>query len=307
MNVIVFGGCGFIGSHVVDTLLASGHSVTVFSRSKERFRGSHQNVKYVLADFKDRGAIAESLRGHDAVVHAISTTVPGTANLDPISDVSENLIGTIGLLELIRDAGISKIVYLSSGGTVYGAVPRRPVSEEHPLNPINSYGVVKAAIERYLEIFHRSFGLQYVVIRAANPYGKRQGKSGVQGVVASFMRCLQEGRPIEIWGDGSIIRDYLHVSDLAGLCVMALESNACGTFNAGSGRGLSLLQVADVVTEVAGVPVEKKFFPGRQIDVPYSVLDIKKAFETFNWAPTTDFADGVRDTWGWVLESSSES
>lgn len=303
MKAAVLGGCGFIGSHVVDALQASGHSVTVFDRFKERYRDPLPGVDYMLGDFADKMALAEALSGKDTVFHLISTTFPGTASLDPKADVAGNLLGTLTLLETMKTLGIRRIVYLSSGGTVYGHAPSHPIPEDYPLNPINSYGIVKVAIERYLEMYARSEGLLPIAIRAANPYGPRQGHTGIQGVIATFMRRVRDGQPIEIWGDGTVVRDYLHVSDLAELCVTAAESDVCGAVNAGSGRGQSLLDVIDVLAEVSGRSIVKNFKPGRQIDVPYSVLDIGKAQTLLGWHPRTPFVEGVRETWNWMLSS----
>ncbi|RGP38165.1 NAD-dependent epimerase/dehydratase family protein [Pseudotabrizicola alkalilacus] len=300
MRALVFGGCGFIGSHVVDALLAAGHSVTVFDKAMERYRAPLPGVEYMTGDFADKMAWAEALSGKDVVFHLISTTFPGTANLDPKADVTGNLIGTLNLIEVMNTLGIRRLVYMSSGGTVYGPAPGHPIPEDYPLNPINSYGIVKVAIEQYLAMYRISHGLQPVVIRAANPFGPRQGHTGVQGVVATFMRRLQTGQPIEIWGDGKVVRDYLHVADLAQLCLAAAESDLCGAVNAGSGQGRSLLDLIEALAHVTGQEIAPVFKPGRTIDVPYSVLDITKAQTVLGWQPATEFRDGLRSSWDWM-------
>jgi UDP-glucose 4-epimerase len=303
MRALVLGGCGFIGSHVVDTLRAAGHSVTVFDRAPERYRGPVPDVEYLLGDFTDKMAVAEALNGQDVVFHLISTTFPGTANIDPKADVSGNLIGTLNLIETMNALGIRRLVYLSSGGTVYGPAPGHPVPEDFPLNPINSYGIVKVAIEQYLQMYRTTHGLQPIAIRAANPFGTRQGHAGVQGVIATFMRRMLDRQPIEIWGDGQVVRDYLHVSDLAALCLVAAQSDLCGAINAGSGQGRSLLDVIEALAEVSGQVIEPSFKAGRKIDVPYSVLDIAKAKDLLGWQPTMDFRSGLRSTWEWMRDT----
>lgn len=145
MRATVLGGCGFIGSHVVDALCAAGHSVTVFDRSMERYRAPVPGVDYMMGDFSDKMALAEALNGAEVVYHLISTTFPSTANLDPKADVTSNLIGTLGLIETINSLDVKRLVYLSSGGTVYGKAPAHPISEDFPRNPLNSYGIVKLA------------------------------------------------------------------------------------------------------------------------------------------------------------------
>lgn len=305
MRVAVLGGNGFIGSHVVDALRTTGHEVTVFDRAMERYRDPLPGVVYMLGDFSDKMALAEALNGKDVVYHLVSTTFPGTANLDPKADVTGNLIGTLSLIETMTSLGIRRLVYLSSGGTVYGSAPGHPIPEDFPLNPINSYGIVKVSIERYLHMFRLCHGLQPIAIRAANPFGPRQGHTGVQGVISTFMRNLRDGQPIEVWGDGRVVRDYLHVADLASLCVTAANSNFCGAINAGSGQGRSLLDLIDAISDVSGQPISPDFKPGRKVDVPYSVLDITRAGEVLGWKPMTDFRDGLRETWEWVRQDGS--
>lgn len=299
MKVLVIGGNGFIGSHVVDALLEAGHDVRVFSRHPERFRSPLPEVDYRIGDFRDRMAIAEALTGIDAVFHLVSTTFPGTANLDPKTDVRENLVGTIELIETMLALQISRLLFLSSGGTVYGVPERVPIPENHPLRPINSYGIVKLAIEQFIEMYRRTRNLSPVIIRPSNPYGTRQGHLGVQGVVSTFLENVALSRPIEIWGDGSVVRDFIDVRDLADICVLAGTSTQEGTYNAGSGVGTSLAQLLEIIRDVSSKRITVNYKPARLIDVPVSILDCSHARETFEWHPTRSLLEGVKDTWVW--------
>jgi len=179
MRVLVLGGCGFIGSHVVDALMDRGNSVGVFDRGPERFRAPVPKVDYHFGDFTEKSALLEAMSGADAVVHLVSTTFPGTANHDAPGDVAGNLLGTLGVLDAMVSLGVRRIIYLSSGGTVYGVPEVEPIPEDHPLRPINSYGIVKVAIEHYLELYRRSYGLSTLAIRPENPFGPWQGHDGV--------------------------------------------------------------------------------------------------------------------------------
>jgi len=293
MNVLVLGGCGFIGSHLVDHLLASGHKVRVFDRSREIFREPLEQVEYTHANFNDKHMLAEALNGIDAVCHLIATTTPSTSNLDPTADVNDNLVNTLHLLELMREKSLRRILYLSSGGTVYGEPESSPVREGHPLNPINSYGIVKVAIEKYLNMYQRLYGIQPVVLRPANPYGPRQGHTGVQGLIGTLFSKLKLGDVFEIWGDGSVVRDYLHVDDLARLCVMALESNSCSVFNAGSGQGYSVNDVIKLTSEITGQDVKVKYSEGRSFDVQEIILNIERANSQLGWKPEISLFDGI--------------
>jgi UDP-glucose 4-epimerase len=305
MRVLVIGGSGFIGSHVVDALIGAGHSVRVFSRHPERFRAALPDVEYYLGDFRDRMALAKALSGIDAVFHVVSTTFPGTANLDPKTDVSENLVGTLDLIETMLGLGVKRLLFVSSGGTVYGVPEQVPIPESHALHPINSYGIVKVAIEQFIEMYRRTRGLSPVIIRASNPFGPRQGHSGVQGVVSTFIDRVVHGKEIEIWGDGSVIRDFIDVRDLAEFCVLAGTSAQEGIYNAGSGVGTSLTELLDVIRDTTKMDVMTNFKPARLIDVPVSVLDCARAAEDFGWTPRRSLRDGIADVWAWKTASSS--
>ena len=300
MKVLVIGGSGFIGSHVVDGLLAHGHSVRVYDRQPERFRTPLTGVDYRFGEFADRMALIEALSGIEAVYHLLSTTVPGTADLDPATDVRDNLVGTINLLDSMQRLGLSRILFLSSGGTVYGIPDTIPIPETHALRPINSYGIVKATIEYYLEMYRRTRGLSPIVIRASNPFGPRQAHSGVQGVISTFLRRILAGQALEIWGDGAVVRDYLEVGDLAELCVRAGTSDKEGAYNAGSGHGMSVNEVVEAVRNVTGADFNIIYKPGRPVDVPRSVLDCSRAKNDFGWECETGFSSGLSNTWKWV-------
>jgi UDP-glucose 4-epimerase len=300
LKVLVLGGNGFIGSHVVDQLLANGHSVRVFDRDMEKFRPPLSAVDYRIAGLENVAMLSEALEGMDVVFHLISTTVPSTSNRDPLFDIETNLMGTVRLLNLIREFSVNRIVYLSSGGTVYGNPDCTPIPESHPLRPVCSYGVVKVAIENYLLMYHQLYGLEYVTLRASNPYGERQGHAGVQGVIGTFMERVHSNQSIEIWGDGSVVRDFIYAGDLAELCVLAGNSEISGTFNAGSGEGKSINQIVEALSDVASRPIEPVYRVGRDYDVPSVVLDNQKARAVFGWSQKTCLKDGLDRSWRWV-------
>ncbi len=299
LKALVLGGNGFIGSHLIDRLLSRGYWVRVFDRFPERFRKPLANVDYRIAQFSDSFALAEALEGIDIVYHLISTTVPGTSNLNPAADINDNLIMTVRLLEQMTKAGVKRILFLSSGGTVYGNPEKLPVTENHPLNPICSYGIVKLAVEKYLFMYQRLYGLQPVVIRPSNPYGPRQGHIGVQGLIATFIHKIINGETIKIWGDGLITRDYLYIEDLVKLCVIAGGSDYTGIFNAGSGQGHSILSIIDILADIVGEQLDIIHEPVRSFDVREVVLDITKAKEKFGWHPDISLEDGIKKCWLW--------
>ncbi|WP_323754012.1 NAD-dependent epimerase/dehydratase family protein [Marinobacter sp.] len=302
MRALVIGGCGFIGSHVVDRLLSQGVRVRVYDRSVERFRAMPTAVDYRQGDFDDIATLAEALVDIDVVFHMLSTSVPATSNLDPVGDIEGNLIGTVRLLEVMRSAGVRRMVYLSSGGTVYGPPKTDPVSEDHPEQPISSYGIVKTAIEKYILMEQHLHGLKPVILRASNPYGPRQGHGGVQGVIGTYLWRVAGGEDIQVWGDGSVVRDFIHVGDLAELCAQCAEANFTGIYNAGSGTGTSINEIIGAVRVATGRKIRPIYKPGRGFDVPRVVLDISAIQAQLQWHPKVTLNAGIKGTWDWILK-----
>lgn len=300
MKVLVLGGTGFLGSHIVDRLLEGGHRVRVYSRRGERFRSSLPDVDYRQGDFADKAAVAEALSGVECVVHSLSTMVPSTSNLEPVQDIRDNLVCTVQLLQLMVQTGVPRIVYLSSGGTVYGNPEECPVREEAPLFPLCSYGVVKVAVEKYLHMFQKLHGLEPVVLRPSNPYGERQGHLGVQGIISTFFSNFLAGEMSTIWGNGDTVRDYIHVSDLSELVVAAVEKSVSGVYNAGSGLGVSIRELVAFMEDAVGRPLPLQYAPEREFDVKSVFLNINKSRDVFQWTPEVSLADGLASYWEWL-------
>jgi UDP-glucose 4-epimerase len=174
---------------------------------------------------------------------------------------------------------------------------RLPITEDHPTNPISSYGVVKLAVEKYILMYQVLYGIAPVILRPSNPYGPRQGTSGIQGVVAAFLSRLKRGEPITIWGDGSTVRDYIHVSDLVALAVLAARSSETGLFNVGSGKGHSLNDIIETISRVIGIQPVVEHELGRDFDVRQIVLDATLAERKFGWKPVVSLDEGLAQTW----------
>lgn len=301
MRVLALGGCGFIGSHVVDCLLSAGHEVRILARRPDPVRPALPGVDYRLVTFDDRVALTDALQGCDAVLHLISTSDPSSAERDPVADVSGNLTGTLHLLQAMRETGVQRLVYVSSGGAVYGPPDTLPIPETHPLRPIGSYGIVKAAIEGYIAAAARQ-GLVATVIRPANAFGPRQTGASNRGFITTALQRLAQDAPLELYGDGTIVRDFLAVTDLAELCLLGLQRGAGLTVNAGSGIGRSLTKVLTSIEAVTGRRPQVHHLPARAIDVPVSVLDISRARDQLGWVPRIRFEDALAETWDWVRQ-----
>lgn len=300
MKALLIGGNGFLGSHIADSLLKIGSSVRCLDLYPEIFRDPLSGVEYHFGSFLDPAALNAALDGIDVVYHLASTTIPATAAADPMRDVQENLLGSLGVLQALRSRGIRRLIFVSSGGTVYGSPQYLPVTETHPLQPQSSYGIVKTAIEGYVDEMRRSGMLDSLVFRLSNPFGPRQNPFGQQGFVAAALSKVQAGEQVEIWGDGSVVRDFVYVEDVADLFSRAALSDQTGVFNVGTGRGLSLNDIITTIQSVVGCKLPVKYTGNREIDIPASYLDISAIKRSFGWFPQTDLETGIARTWEWT-------
>jgi len=307
MNCVLLGGAGFMGSHLAERLLAAGHAVRVFDRCERGFADGAaicRDVEWLRGNFLDAADVAAAVAGCQGVFHLVSTTLPQSSNQDPARDVADNVIGTLHLLEACRRQGGCKIVFASSGGTVYGMPHARSITEDHPTHPITSYGISKLTIEKYLELYRVLHRLDYCVLRISNPFGERQRVASGQGAVTTFLHHACRGKPIEIWGDGSVVRDYLYVGDVAEAMVRALDYRGTHrVINIGSGVGRDLNELLGAIESVVGRPVERRHVPARTFDVPVNVLNIGLARAELGWAPATPFEEGLRRTLRWVASA----
>jgi UDP-glucose 4-epimerase len=308
---LILGGRGFIGSHLVDALLARGFQVRCFDRPHvQPISSSHlsdPNFELYEGDFVSEADVAGALDGCDICFHLVSTTLPKSSNADPVFDVDSNVIGTVRLLDQAVRLGVKKVVFASSGGTVYGIPVRVPIEETHPTDPLSSYGITKLSIEKYLHLYNVLHGLDYTVLRLANPFGERQRVHASQGAVAVFLGKVLRGETVEIWGDGSVVRDYIHIADVIEALMAAAERNPSErVFNIGSGRGHSLNEVLDAIENVTGQKTDRRYLPGRPFDVPTSVLSIERAKQALNWSPKVSFEDGLRRFSDWLRTTGND-
>ncbi|MDR5804190.1 MULTISPECIES: NAD-dependent epimerase/dehydratase family protein [unclassified Caballeronia] len=293
--MLVLGGNGFLGRHLVRALCMRGADVRVFDRGLQQHASG--NIVYCQGDLASGQGLDEALEGVDVVYHLISTTIPSTSNANPAFDVESNLLGTLGLLDKMKAAGVRKIVFTSSGGTVYGNPRQVPVPEDAPLEPISSYGIVKVAIEQYLRLHATLHQFDAAVLRLSNPYGLGETRIGVHGVIPTFFTKTLAREPIEVWGDGTVVRDYLHVDDAVKALVLASEWPGFRLYNVGSGAGHSLLDILNTIKNVSGMDPDVVFHPPRSFDVKATYLDITRITSETSWRPTIDLEQGCRMFW----------
>jgi UDP-glucose 4-epimerase len=301
---LVLGGKGFIGSHLVDALVAQGRSVRVLDRANLAplsAPATNAQVEWFDGDFTSETDVRQALEGCDTVFHLVSTTLPKSSNADPLFDVETNLMGTLRLLTHAVSSGVKKIVFSSSGGTVYGIPSIVPIPETHPTDPISSYGITKLAIEKYLYLFRDLHKLDYTTLRISNPYGERQRTRANQGAIAIFLGRVLRGETIDIWGDGTTLRDYVYIGDVTNALIKAAHySGTERTFNIGSGVGLSINQALDEIERATGLISKRNYAPARGFDVPRSVLSINQAKTILEWEPLVAFPQGLAKTVAWL-------
>jgi UDP-glucose 4-epimerase len=302
MRILVLGGSGFLGSHIVDKFLAEGHDVVVYDLYPERFRRSPTGIKFFTGDFGNVGALSELIAtGFDAVIHCVSTTTPKSSNESPEFDIQSNVIGTLNLLDICVRHGIGKLVFLSSGGTIYGDIgDAAVVDESHPVRPMCSYGVSKLTIEHYLDVYRHLRGLDYVALRLSNPYGERQSPLRALGALTVFLHRTLKKQGVEVWGDGSVTRDFIYVGDVANAVYLATVNPVSGIFNVGTGTGLSLRDILTHITQVVGSEPSVTWLASRSFDVPRIVLDATKLKNATNWKSVTSLNDGIAITAKWL-------
>ncbi|MDD5383766.1 MAG: GDP-mannose 4,6-dehydratase [Gallionella sp.] len=304
-NTLVIGGAGYIGTHLIPELLATGRRVTVLGRRVIPAYELPQGVAYVTGDFARFDLISGLLDCHQEVIHLAYATVPNTSFENPLADLLQNLPPTVQLFSEVADRG-GKLVLVSSGGTVYGEAIKLPIREDHPTKPISPYGVTKLTLENYAHLYAVTHGLQFICIRPANAYGVGQRPFVGQGFIATAMASAMRGQPIRIFGQTGTIRDYLYASDLAAGIISALQmGHLSETYNLGSGVGLSNVDVIKAIAPLMkelGYEVRVEHLPERAFDVKANVLDSTKLRAHTGWKPKVEFDDGLRRTCEWLRD-----
>ncbi|MFQ5914563.1 MAG: NAD-dependent epimerase/dehydratase family protein [Nitrospinota bacterium] len=300
MRILVTGGAGFIASHVVDAYLAEGHEVAVvdnLSRGKKENLNPGEDFHEVdLCEARELRAAFRRVRPELVNHHAAHTDLRGAVE-DPVFDLRQNVLGTVNLLELCREFSVGRVIFISSGGALYGEPQYLPVKEDHPISPLSPYGLSKYVGERYLELYHRLYGLDYSILRYPNIYGPRQDPKGEAGVVAIFADRIRRGRRPEVFGDGRKSRDYLYVGDVVRANLLAAgEAGRCGVFNLGWGKEISDQEVFEAVRDALGSDVEPVYGEKRPGEIDRICLDASRAASELGWRPEVPFREGVRRT-----------
>jgi UDP-glucose 4-epimerase len=309
-RAVVLGGCGFIGSHVCRALLARGNSVRVFDKvyaGRELLRDIEGEVEIVEGDIARPDDVLAAIEGCETVVNLVHTTVPGSSMHDPAYDVESNVVAAVRWLSRLGETGARKIVFVSSGGTVYGVPQSELIDEGHPTEPISSYGVTKLAIEKYVAMYASMCGARHRILRPSNVYGEGQRLHIGQGVIGVLADRALRGEALEVWGEGTSLRDYLYVSDLVAAMMALLDyEGPHHVFNVASGEGRSVLDILAVLGRQLGRLPEVTHTPARSFDVPANVLDYSRLRAETGWRPRVSLDEGVARVLRWLKGGDSD-
>ncbi len=298
MRILVTGGAGFIGSHVVDALIAAGHRVVVVDDlSTGRQENVHPEATFYPVDITSPQLREVFARERPEVIshHAAQVDVRHSM-ADPLHDARCNILGSIYLLECAREYGVRKVIYSSSGGAIYGEPLYLPCDEDHPIRPLSPYGASKYAVEQYLYLYRQNYGLDYTILRYPNVYGPRQDPYGEAGVVAIFAgQMLNGGTPV-IYGSGEQERDFLYVEDCAHANLLVLERGSGRVYNLGTGVGTSVNRLFLLLKEITGYPGDPVYGPARAGETFRIYLDASRARNELGWRPLVPLEEGLRRT-----------
>jgi UDP-glucose 4-epimerase len=298
-KILITGGAGFIGSHVAGGYLALGHQVVVIDDLSSGHRENlDERARLIQADLTDAAELERIVAAERPEVvnhHAAQKSVRVSVE-NPAEDARINVIGSLRLLELCRRQGVGRVIFISTGGAIYGEAEQIPTPEEYPAWPVSPYGIAKLSVEHYLFYYGQQFGLPYVVLRYANVYGPRQDPLGEAGVVSIFVERLLAGQDCTIYGDGEQTRDYVYVGDVVQANVAALADPIRGTYNIGTAIETSVNEMYRQLEEVMELKRPARYAPPRPGEQQRSALDIRKAQREMNWRPRVGLRDGLAYT-----------
>ena len=299
MKIVVAGGAGFVGSHIVDAYVTAGHQVVVVDDlSTGKRENVHSGARLVEMDINDPGLVKlfETERPDVVNHHAANASVSRSVR-EPRFDATQNILGTLNILEAARRAEVGKVIYISSGGAMYGQVEYLPMDEDHPANPISPYALSKHSGERYVQLYGEAHGQRWTSLRYANVYGPRQDPYGEGGVVAIFCQNLLDGVIPEIQWDGEQTRDFVYVDDCARANLAALDGGDGQAYNVGTGTGTSINALFQALMDVTGQDMTPRRGPRRPGDARHSYLEVEKIERDLGWQPEVDLREGLEKTW----------
>lgn len=309
MNILLLGAAGFIGTNLTIQLSKSIENHITLVDTERSFFKIIEDMKFPNVNIKESGFGLETdfnslVVEQDVVYHLVSTIVPTTSNQKIPDELMANVVMTSKLLEACVNNKVSKVIFISSGGTVYGKEENCPLKENMNTNPISSYGLQKVTIEKLLYLYYYMYGLDYRVVRLANPYGPYQRPNGILGAVTTFTYKALMGETISVYGDGSVIRDFIYIDDaIKAILKIANGENEHKTFNLGCGYGTSIKSVISTIHETLKLDINVEYLPSRAVDVPVNYLDISRYEEAYGNLNPISLSDGIQKTAEFIRQS----
>jgi UDP-glucose 4-epimerase len=292
-KIIITGASGFIGTNLVNKLLETNINNILALDIKE---SEHlpKEVEQVVGDFSDHNLLDTIINPGDTIIHLACPTVPATSEKYIDIDINTNILGSVKMMNTAAQKKCAKFIFFSSGGTVYGDQGESPISENTTPRPQNLHGTMKLTIENYLRTFNSLHDLNYLIIRPSNPYGWKIKRSKNQGIIDVFINKIKNNEELTIWGDGNIIRDYIHINDLVECVYGLIEKNINNeTINIGTGIGTSINELINIIQDTAKKKLKINYENDRGFDLKYNVLNIEKAKKLINWQPKISLEDGI--------------
>jgi UDP-glucose 4-epimerase len=312
MRILVTGGAGFIGSHTVDALVASGAGEVSVLDDFSTGKRSQVNAKAAIyqTDLRDPAAVAAVVAQArpEIIFHLAAQMDVRRSVADPAFDAQVNLVGFLNLMESARRHGLKRVIFSSTGGAIYGEQDEFPCTEDHPRRPVSPYGVAKLATEAYLFFYKVEYGIDYLALRFANVYGPRQDPHGEAGVVAIFCGRILDGKPVTIYGDGAQTRDYVYVGDVVRAVVAAAKSSASAVaLNIGTGVETNVNDLYSTLAGIADFPTKAQHGAARPGEQKRSVISPARAQRELGWRPEIKLADGLEETFKYFKQQRARS
>jgi len=302
-EVLLIGGMGYVGRQLQELLLAAGYRVNVMDRKSPAQKGN-ENIDFHKCLLSDESVLRDLLHRCSTVFFLASDSVPATTARNPSKEGELNLLPFLKFLDIFQEYDHIHLVYLSSGGTIYGDPEAIPVSESSPVAPISYHGAGKAAIEAFLHVCSNQYDNRITILRPSNLYGPGQPYVPGFGVIRSIMEKLKRDQLVEIWGDGAIVRDYLYIDDFVSACLACIQfekqQKRYRIFNVSSGLSLSINKLCDEIEAVTEQNLKRVYMPGRAIDVKSVILDYSRIKKELGWQPVVGINEGLRRTWKWI-------
>lgn len=302
-NVLVLGADGFLGSHLTMSLLKK-HNVSVLDKFRHGRLSTHLEIEKFEGDYTNIPFLKKALEGKEYVFNFVSSSSPAASLNDPFSDILK-LQSSVLFLKCCVEAGVKKVIYPSTGGAIYGRCSKKPFKETDPVSPISPYAINKLAFENYLGYYKNTFNLDFVIYRISNPYGPLQNISGAQGIIPIFLNNIKNNIPLTVYGDGSMTRDYIYITDTVKMISDTFEISRESVYNLGSGLSHSVNDIIYEISSVVKKPVQIDYKPMRQTDIKNVTLDMSRFKNEFKTEAGTNLREGIYHTWNYVSNLTS--